>query len=82
MFLKRQPDQVKAFGDQRLLDLLYQTKASWNQAKETAQAVYESNVSNELAERTKLQECKYLYLYERARRRGLHGQLNAGVIMR
>ena len=50
-------------------------------AKETEQAVYESHVNNELKERTKLQERKYLYLYERARKRGLHGKTNAGVIM-
>lgn len=82
MFFKKNRHQVQEAGDQRLLDLLYQTKASWDHAKETQQAVYESTVSTELAERTKLQECKYLYLYERARKRGLHGRLNAGVIMR
>lgn len=82
MFFRKPRYQVKEAGDQRLLDLLYQTKASWDQAKETERAVYDSTVSNELTERTKLQERKYLYLYERARQRGLHGHLNAGVITR
>ena len=81
MFFKRQQHQVEQEGNQRLLNLIYQTKASWDHAKETEQAVYESHVNNELKERTKLQERKYLYLYERARKRGLHGKTNAGVIM-
>lgn len=76
---KHQP-KVKKGADQELLDLIYSTKASWDHARETAQAVYEGNVDTELVERTKLQEQKYLYLYELARQRQLHGHLNAGVI--
>ncbi len=76
---KRRP-KVKAHADQDLLDLIYQTKGSWDHARETARAVYESQVDTELVDRTKLQEQKYLYLYELARKRQLHGQLNEGVI--
>ena len=63
-----------------ILALIYATKASWDHAKETAQAVYESQVDTELVERTKLQEQKYLYLYNLARQRHVHGTLNDGVI--
>ncbi|MBM6754711.1 MULTISPECIES: YaaL family protein [Lactobacillaceae] len=71
---------IKQETDQDLLQLIYATKASWDHAKETARAVYESQVDTELVERTKLQEQKYLYLYDKARQRHLHGQLNDGVI--
>ncbi|MDO4855556.1 MAG: YaaL family protein [Limosilactobacillus gorillae] len=81
MFFKRSQHQVEQAGNQRLLNLIYQTKDSWDHAKETERAVYESDVSNELKERTKLQERKYLYLYDLARKRGLHGKTNTGVIM-
>lgn len=80
MFFKRDPHLMKKIGDQDLVDLIYQTKHSWDHAKETERAVYESNVDSELADRTKLQECKYLYLYKKARQRKVHGELNDGVI--
>lgn len=80
MFFKRDPHLVQKIGDQDLVNLIYQTKHSWDHAKETERAVYESNVDSELAERTKLQECKYLYLYKKARARKVHGELNDGVI--
>ena len=72
--------QAKHGADQDLLQVIYATKASWDHAKETARAVYESQVDTELVERTKLQEQKYLYLYSIARQRHLHGRLNDGVI--
>ena len=76
---KRTPD-VKQAANADLLALIYATKASWDHAKETAQAVYESQVDTELVERTKLQEQKYLYLYNLARQRHVHGTLTDGVI--
>ncbi len=72
--------QVQKIGNYQLMELIYATKASWDHARETEQAVYEGKVNSELYYRTKLQEKKYLYLYAKARRRGAHGQLNQGVI--
>lgn len=77
---KQDPHLIHKVESQRLLDLIYATKASWDHAKETERAVYESHVDSELTERTKLQECKYMYLYKKARELKLHGQLNDGVI--
>nr|WP_283583335.1 YaaL family protein [Limosilactobacillus difficilis] len=77
---KTDPQQVKKYGDYRLMNLIYDVKASWNHAIETEQAVYEGQTDSELYYRTKLQEKKYLYLYEKARHRRAHGQLNPGVI--
>lgn len=74
--------QVEQERNQRLLDLIYDTKASWDHAKETERAVYEANVSTELRDRAHLQEQKYLYLYKLARQFKLHGRLNKGVIDR
>lgn len=72
--------QVQKIGNYQLMELIYATKASWDHARETEQAVYEGKINSELYYRTKLQEKKYLYLYAKARRRGAHGQLNQGVI--
>ncbi|HIW70189.1 MAG TPA: YaaL family protein [Candidatus Limosilactobacillus merdipullorum] len=80
MFFHTDKHQVKKLGNYRLMELIYQTKASWDQARQTEQAVYEGKVNSELYYRTKLQEKKYMYLYEKARRRGAHGQLNQSVI--
>lgn len=80
MFFHTDKHLVKKMGNYQLMELIYQTKASWDQARETEQAVYEGKVNSELYYRTKLQEKKYMYLYEKARRRGAHGQLNQGVI--
>lgn len=80
MLFKTDPHRMKKIGNRNLLQLIYDTKDSWNKAKETEQAVYESHVDSELADRTKLQECKYMYLYNIARKRHVHGQLNGGVI--
>jgi hypothetical protein len=59
--------------DEQLVDLIHETKASWDHAKETQEAVYESNISSELAQHTKLQEQKYIYLYKEAKRRQARG---------
>lgn len=80
LFLHRQKPKVKDWRNDQLLNTIYDTKKSWNHARETEHAVYEGNVSNELAERTKLQECKYMYLYRKARHFKVHGELNDGVI--
>lgn len=80
MFFHTDKHQVKKMGNYQLMELIYQTKASWDQARETEQAVYEGKANSELYYRTKLQEKKYMYLYDKARRRGAHGQLNQGVI--
>lgn len=77
---KQDPHQVKKYGDYRLMNTIYDVKASWNHALETEQAVYEGHTDSELYYRAKLQEQKYMYLYEKARKRGAHGQLNPGVI--
>lgn len=66
--------------NQRLLETIYETKASWDHAKETERAVYEANVSSELQDRAHIQEQKYLYLYRLARKYKVHGRLNQGVI--
>ncbi|WP_251547490.1 YaaL family protein [Limosilactobacillus caecicola] len=80
MLFKSDPHRMLKIGNQNLMQLIYATKASWDQARETERAVYESHVDSELSERTKLQECKYMYLYQKARRRHAHGHLNDGVI--
>lgn len=80
MFFKLQKNQVERERNQRLLDTIYDTKASWDHAQETQLAVYEANVSTELRDRTKIQEQKYLYLYKLAQKYHVHGQLNEGVI--
>lgn len=80
MFFKTDPHRMLKIGNHNLMQLIYATKNSWNQAKETEQAVYEGHVDSELADRTKLQECKYMYLYQWARARKAHGHLNDGVI--
>ncbi|MEY8441730.1 YaaL family protein [Lactobacillaceae bacterium 24-114] len=67
---------------QRLLSLIYETKASWDHAKETEEAVYEANASSELHYRTRIQEQKYLYLYQLARQYKVRGELNKGIIQR
>lgn len=75
-------EKVRQERDQRLLNLIYETKASWDHAKETEKAVYEANASTELHYRSRLQEQKYLYLYRIARKFKVHGKLNQGVIDR
>ena len=80
MLFKRQSDRVKQARNQHLLDTIYDTKASGDHARETQRAVYEANVSSELRDRAKIQEQKYLYLYNIARRCKVHGKLNKGVI--
>ncbi|MFZ2353565.1 YaaL family protein [Paucilactobacillus nenjiangensis] len=65
--------RIKAEYDDQLLELVYNAKASWDQAQETEQAVYESNVTNELEMQTLLQKQKYMYLFREARRREVHG---------
>ncbi|KIS03268.1 YaaL family protein [Paucilactobacillus wasatchensis] len=77
---KKQTGKLKERYDQQLLQLIYATKASWDHAKETEIAVYESDTNNELEMATKLQEMKYLYLYREARRRQVHGQMQPNVI--
>lgn len=81
MFFKhRNLHAVEELGNQKLLELIYNVKDSWDHAKETEYAVYEGQVDNELYSRTKLQEQKYLYLYTKARRNYLRGYLNDSVI--
>lgn len=80
MLFKRKKNYVEQERNQRLLDVIYDTKASWDHAQETQRAVYEANVNNELRDRTKIQEQKYLYLYKLARKYKVHGKLNKGVI--
>lgn len=83
MLFRRQPKhEVEKKRNQRLLATIYETKASWDHAKETERAVYEANVSSELQDRARLQEQKYLYLYRIARRYHVHGQLNQGIVSR
>lgn len=77
---KKQTGKLKQQYDQQLLQLIYATKASWDHAKETQAAVYESETNNELAMQTKLQENKYLYLYREARRRQVHGQMQPNIV--
>lgn len=71
----RKKAKLKQKYDDELLELIYAAKAAWDHARETQDAVYESNVSSELAQQTKLQEQKYLYLYREAQRRRVHGQM-------
>ncbi|MDO4902641.1 MAG: YaaL family protein [Limosilactobacillus sp.] len=80
MLFSRNNHRVEKERNQHLLDTIYDTKASWDHAKETERAVYEANVSTELRDRCKMQEQKYLYLYKIARKYNVHGQLNKGVI--
>lgn len=80
MFFKHPKHEVENARNQRLLDTIYDVKASWDHAKETERAVYEANVSSELQDRAHLQEQKYLYLYRIARKYKIHGKLNHGVI--
>lgn len=81
MLFRRQPKhEVEKKRNQRLLATIYETKASWDHARETERAVYEANVSSELQDRSHLQEQKYLYLYRIARRYHVHGQLNHGIV--
>lgn len=80
MLFRRRKNEVEQERNQRLLDTIYDTKASWDHAQETQRAVYEANVSSELRDRTKIQEQKYLYLYKIARKYQVHGRLNKGVI--
>ncbi|MGM9891905.1 YaaL family protein [Limosilactobacillus sp.] len=80
MLFSHPKNQVEQERNQRLLDTIYDTKASWDHAQETQVAVYEANISTELRDRTKIQEQKYLYLYKLAKKYHVHGQLNKGVI--
>lgn len=80
MLFSHPKNQVEQERNQRLLDTIYDTKASWDHAQETQLAVYEANISTELRDRTKIQEQKYLYLYKLAKKYHVHGQLNKGVI--
>ena len=81
MLFRRQPKhEVEKKRNQRLLTTIYETKASWDHARETERAVYEANVSSELQDRSHLQEQKYLYLYRIARRYHVQGQLNHGIV--
>lgn len=80
MLFKRQQNRVEQARNQHLLNTIYDTKASWDHARETQRAVYEANVSSELHDRARIQEQKYLYLYNIARQYKVHGRLNKGVI--
>lgn len=80
MLFKRPKNQVERERNQRLLDTIYDTKASWDHAQETQLAVYEANINSELHYRTRIQEQKYLYLYRLAQKYHVHGRLNKGVI--
>lgn len=80
MFFKHPKHEVEQMRNQRLLDAIYDTKASWDHARETERAVYEANISSELQDRAHIQEQKYLYLYRIARQYKVHGELNQGVI--
>ena len=81
MLFRHQPKhEVAQERNQRLLATIYETKASWDHARETERAVYEANVSSELQDRAHLLEQKYLYLYRIARRYHVHGQLNHGIV--
>ncbi|MRH08806.1 DUF2508 family protein [Lactobacillus reuteri] len=82
MFFKRPTKEVERERNQRLLEAVYSTKASWDQARETERAVYEANVNSELHYRSRIQEQKFLYLYKIARKFKVHGKLNDGVIDR
>lgn len=82
MFFNRSAEQIKLERNQRLLEAVYSTQASWNHARETERAVYEANVNSELHYRTRIQEQKFLYLYKIARKFKVHGTLNHGVIDR
>ena len=48
--------------NQRLLEAVYSTKASWDHARETERAVYEANVNSELHYRSRIQEQNF-YTY-------------------
>lgn len=80
LFRRQSKHEVEKKRNQRLLATIYETKASWDHARETERAVYEANVSSELHDRSHLQEQKYLYLYRIARRYHVHGQLNHGIV--
>ena len=82
MFFKRPTKEVERERNQRLLEAVYSTKASWGHARETERAVYEANVNSELHYRSRIQEQKFLYLYKIARKFKVHGTLNDGVIDR
>lgn len=82
MFFKRPTKEVERERNQRLLEAVYSTKASWDYARETERAVYEANVNSELHYRSRIQEQKFLYLYKIARKFKVHGTLNDGVIDR
>lgn len=80
MLFRHPKHKVEQMRNQHLLETIYETKASWDHAKETERAVYEANVSSELQDRAHIQEQKYLYLYRLARKYKVHGRLNQGVI--
>ena len=82
MFFKRPTKEVERERNQRLLEAVHSTKASWDHARETERAVYEANVNSELHYRSRIQEQKFLYLYKIARKFKVHGKLNDGVIDR
>ena len=82
MFFKRPTKEVERERNQRLLEAVDSTKASWDHARETERAVYEANVNSELHYRSRIQEQKFLYLYKIARKFKVHGKLNDGVINR
>ena len=82
MFFKRPTKEVERERNQRLLEAVYSTKASWDHERDTERAVYEANVNSELHYRSRIQEQKFLYLYKIARKFKVHGKLNDGVIDR
>ena len=82
MFFRRASNEVEHQRNERLLDAVYSTKASWDHARETERAVYEANVNSELHYRSRIQEQKFLYSYKIARKFKVHGTLNQGVIDR
>lgn len=82
MLFRRPSREVEQQRNQRLLEAVYATKASWDHARETERAVYEANVNSELHYRSRIQEQKFLYLYKIARKFKVHGTLNHGVIDR
>ena len=62
MFFKRPTKEVERERNQRLLEAVYSTKASWDHARETERAVYEANVNSELHYRSRIQEQKFFSL--------------------
>ncbi|MHC9532288.1 YaaL family protein [Dellaglioa sp. BT-FLS60] len=78
MFNKKPKLKLRKEYDAKLLDAIDRAKLTWDQAKQTEEAIYE--VDAELSNETQMARARYFFLYNEARVRAVKGHMQASVI--